>query len=143
MRAQLVRIRVRDFHARSALAAAIHNGKGSHTRAELVRIAEREAQKITRERIPGSDALGQMIMAGVATSLGRRDEARDRLSAAEAVFSSLDMQLHAASARRRRGQLTTGNEGQLLRAEADAWMASQSIRNPTRMTGMLAPGRYE
>src|SRR4030095_113148 len=53
MRAQLVRIRVRDFRARSALAAAIDSSGGSHRSAELVRIAECDAQKITRERIPG------------------------------------------------------------------------------------------
>ena len=143
MRAQLVRIRVRDFRARSALAAAIHGGSGSHSSAQLYRIAERESQKITQERIPGSDALGNMIMAGAAASRGRQDEARERLAAAEVVFSSLDMLLHAAAARRRRGQLMASDEGQLLMADADAWMRSQLIRNPARMTGMFAPGRYE
>jgi hypothetical protein len=50
------------------------------------------------------------------------------------------MNLFAAAARRRLGQLLGGNCGQALIAQADAWMAGQGIVNPARMTAMLAPG---
>jgi tRNA A-37 threonylcarbamoyl transferase component Bud32 len=143
MRAQLIRIRVRDFHARSALAAAFHHGTDTRRGAELVRTAERGARRIARERIPGAAAIGQMTMAGVSVARGRPHEACRLLLTAETTFATLDMQLHAAAARRRRGQLVGGDEGRGLVAEADAWMIGQAIRNPARMTGMFAPGAYD
>jgi hypothetical protein len=50
------------------------------------------------------------------------------------------MRLNAAAARRRLGILIGGDRGRALATEADACMASEQIRNPCRMTAMLAPG---
>ncbi len=50
------------------------------------------------------------------------------------------MLMHAAAAQRRRGQLLDGEEGRRLVEAADSWMAGQLVRNPARMTAMLAPG---
>jgi hypothetical protein len=50
------------------------------------------------------------------------------------------MRLYAAAARRRLGRLIGGDAGKALLVEADTWMASQGIKNPARMTAMLAPG---
>jgi hypothetical protein len=52
------------------------------------------------------------------------------------------MALFAAAARRCRGELLGGEAGRALVAEADAWMAAQSIRDPDRMARMLAPGAW-
>jgi hypothetical protein len=52
------------------------------------------------------------------------------------------MGLYAAAARRCLGLMVGGDEGRDLVAVADAWMAAQTIRNPERMTAMLAPGRW-
>jgi hypothetical protein len=49
------------------------------------------------------------------------------------------MALYAAAARRRRGELIGGDEGQVLVEEIEAWMKEQRIKNPSRMTAMLAP----
>ena len=87
--------------------------------------------------------MGQMTMAGVSVARRRPHEACRLLVAAETAFATLDMQLHAAAARRRRGQLVGGDEGRKLMADADAWMIGQSICNPARMTGMLTPGGYD
>ena len=43
-------------------------------------------------------------------------------------------------ARRRRGELLGGEEGRALVEAANAWMTEQTIKSPTRMTEMLAPG---
>jgi hypothetical protein len=52
------------------------------------------------------------------------------------------MALHAATARRRRGELVGGDAGRDLVGAADAWMAGQSIKAPQRMAAVLAPGRW-
>jgi hypothetical protein len=49
------------------------------------------------------------------------------------------MKLFAAVARRRRGELVGGDEGAGLIAQATAWMESQNIRNPSRMSDMVVP----
>jgi hypothetical protein len=46
------------------------------------------------------------------------------------------MQLYAAVARSRLGML----EGSKLREQAEGWMSAQAIRNPARLSAMLAPG---
>ena len=140
MRSQLIRIRVYDFHARSAIAAAFHHGVDTSRGMELVRAAERGARRIAREKIKGSAGMSQMILAGASAARGRSQEACGLLAAAEIDLTALDMRLHVAAARRRRGQLVGGDEGRSLIAESDAWMMSQSIRNPAGMTGMLTPG---
>ena len=63
-------------------------------------------------------------------------------ASADAQFTATDMALHAAVARRRRGELLGGVQGAALLAEADAWMTGQAIRNPSRMAAMLAPGTW-
>ena len=53
------------------------------------------------------------------------------------------MALYAAAARRCRGVLLGGEEGRVLVEAADAWMRDERIRNPERMTAMLAPGSMD
>ncbi len=50
------------------------------------------------------------------------------------------MALYAAAARRCLGGLLGGNEGRELADGADAWMRTEMIKDPARMTAMLAPG---
>jgi hypothetical protein len=80
------------------------------------------------------------IRAGVAAGGGDRPRAIRLLAEAARAFDGVDMALYAAVARRRQGELLGGPEGQALLAQADAWMAGQNIRNPTRVTAMMAPG---
>jgi eukaryotic-like serine/threonine-protein kinase len=55
-------------------------------------------------------------------------------------FEAIGMELFAAATRRQLGRLLGGAEGRTPIARADAWMASQAIRRPDRMTACLAPG---
>jgi hypothetical protein len=50
------------------------------------------------------------------------------------------MKLYAAVARRRIGGLQNDAPGRELQRQAEAWMATQHIKNPVSMTRMLAPG---
>ncbi|HKW02173.1 MAG TPA: hypothetical protein VJN96_20290, partial [Vicinamibacterales bacterium] len=60
----------------------------------------------------------------------------------DVLFTGVDMRLCAAAARRRRGELLGGTEGRAAIAAVDAWMAANTIKNPARMTAMLAPGGW-
>ena len=52
------------------------------------------------------------------------------------------MRLYAAAAPRRIGEVIGGDEGRQAIEEADAWMRTQQIRNPAKMSQMLVPGRF-
>jgi len=87
-----------------------------------------------------SDALAQLLSAGVAGTCGNTGRATKLLAEAAARFEAVDMPLYAAAAHRRLGQLLGGDEGRSLVAKADAWMRGQNIKNPARMGAIFAPG---
>jgi serine/threonine protein kinase len=138
LRVQYSLIEALDRRARSALSAAADVAAAD--RAALLREAERDARRIERERTPWGNALALLVRAGVAVARGDVDAALTLLTSAEPALLALDMALHAASARRHRGQLLGGEEGHGLVMEADRWMAGQRIRNPARMAVLLCPG---
>jgi serine/threonine protein kinase/tetratricopeptide (TPR) repeat protein len=136
LRLQIVRVLGRERRARCALAAAV----GSAAPEPLLREAEYDARRLERERVSWAVAHALLLRAGLAACRGDRDGAIRLLAAATQGFESVDMALYAAGARRRHGELLGGAAGRDLVAAADAWMAGQLVRNPRRMTGLLAPG---
>ena len=106
----------------------------------LLRVAEKSARRLDRQQLPWTSALAQLIKAGVASVRGDAVRAERLLADAAERFESADMDLFAASARRHLGQLRGGDEGRALVEQADAWMRTQSIVNPSRMASCLAPG---
>jgi hypothetical protein len=130
-----VRIFLLHLRARAALAAAAGpGGAGPYLRA-----AAADARRLGRERAAWAQALGRLIEAGVAH--GRQDAAGAArlLEDAAARLDAVAMRLYAAAARRRLGRLR-GAAGKGLADEAEAWMRSQKVANPARMTALLAPG---
>jgi hypothetical protein len=125
---------------RIALAAA-STDRGE--RRELLGGAAAHARRIERERTPWGDVLALLIRSGIAADLGERAKAEALLASAEDRLSVADMALHAAAARRCRGELIGGDAGQSLVQAADAWMAAQEIRNPRQMAAVLVPGRWQ
>jgi hypothetical protein len=124
------------MHGRSALAAA----ETRPVRDELLRLAERDALDIRREQMPWSTPLASLLLAGVSSMRG--DDGAAVLRAREAVkgFETADMALHATVSRRTLGKLLGGDEGAELARQADEWMVAQTVKNPERLTAMLAPG---
>ena len=55
-------------------------------------------------------------------------------------FDAVHMAFYAAVVRRRHGELLGGEQGQALVEQADTWMSRQGVRNPARMTDLMAPG---
>ncbi|HEY7423795.1 MAG TPA: hypothetical protein VH682_06070, partial [Gemmataceae bacterium] len=86
------------------------------------------------------DPQALQLRAGMAVVRGRSTDALPLLQQAEDGFLSADMQLYAAVARRRLGQLLGGEAGRELVRDAEAWMTDQGIRNPARWSAMYAPG---
>jgi serine/threonine protein kinase len=133
MRVRNTRILSLYLRARSALAMA---GAGQPA---LLAAAERDSRSLKHERTPWADPLAGLLLAGVAVGRREPERAVPLLGSAEEGFAAADMALHAACARRLRGELLAGEEGRALVTAADAWMVGQRIRNPARMAAMLAP----
>jgi hypothetical protein len=134
-------IRGLDTRARRRLGMAAQ-ATDTGERQALLRGAEGHARTMLREKTRWGDALAVLLRAGVAATQGETARALSLLEPAETGLAAADMALHAAAARRRRGELVGGDAGRGLVAAADVWMADQTIRNPARMTAMLAPGRW-
>jgi serine/threonine protein kinase/tetratricopeptide (TPR) repeat protein len=105
---------------------------------ELAR-AEKEARRLLRSKIPWAVPLGEMLAAGLAATRGRRDEAQRLLARAVESLAAAGMRLYEAAARRRLGELS-GTDGAAEIARADRYFTSEGVRDPARMTAMLAPG---
>ena len=134
-------IRGLDTRARRRLGLAAQTADPAE-RENLLRVAEEHAAAILREKTRWGDPLALMLRAGAASTRGETERARLLLASAEAGLAGADMALHAAVARRRRGESMEGDAGRDLVAAADAWMTGQGIRNPERMAAMLAPGLW-
>jgi hypothetical protein len=50
------------------------------------------------------------------------------------------MRLHAVTAQRRLGEILGGDQGRELIQQADDWMTRQQIKNPVKITNLMAPG---
>ena len=141
LRAQVFRVESRYLQGRCALSAALEMG-GSAEADSLLRSSEREASAIESENLAWGNPLGKLLCAGATSMRGRVDRAVHLLEGAEKEFSLADMALHAAIAKRRRGELIGGDPGRALVDESETWMRGEQIRNPQGMAMMLAPGRW-
>jgi eukaryotic-like serine/threonine-protein kinase len=139
---QAVRVESTYLRARSAIAAALDEAGVRCWPPGMRRVASGDASRLAREGVPWALALASLIRAGIATLDGDRAEALALVQSAEAAFRNRAMALYATVARRRRGELTGGPSGERLIGQADVWMTGQGIRNPARMTAMLAPGAF-
>jgi hypothetical protein len=134
-------IRGLDTRARRRLASAAQTTSAGEREA-LLRGADEHARAILHEGTQWGDPLAALVRAGAAATRGETEAALRFLESAETGFTAASMALHAATARRRRGEIMGGDAGREVVAAADAWMTGQSIKAPQRMAGMLAPGRW-
>ena len=142
-RIQFVRIESQHLKGRCALAAAGNRSLSASNREKPLRSAARDARRIERQKTPWGAPLAALLQAGIASHRGDRVATLQRLASARAGFEAADMSVYAAAAARRcQGLLVGDADGGVLVAEADTWMKSEGIRNPERMTAMLAPGRW-
>jgi hypothetical protein len=141
LRVQVLRIETLAFQTRAALqVAAMERPPAGGDRARMLEAARRLAGKIEREQVAWSAPLVPLARAAIADLEGERTRALELLDAAARGFEAVEMGLHAAVARRRRGQLIGGDTGATLVGAADLWMMDQRITNVRAMTELLAPG---
>jgi serine/threonine protein kinase/ribosome-associated translation inhibitor RaiA len=138
LRVQLVRGEAYFLLARAALASS---GRGNQ-RAARIAEAARCATRLERERMPWTAPLAHLVRAAVAHASDaerNRAETVAHLRAAADRADAANMAMHAAVARYRIAELLGGEEGEPLRAMAEAWMTAQGIRAPARLAFMLTP----
>jgi hypothetical protein len=145
MRTQGILIEALHLRARAALAMAAElMQKDSRAEAsKFLQEAERDAERIAREKSPAGESHAILTDASVAAARGDVKKALVLLASAEEGFRTTALAQYAAATQRRRGELLGGEQGKTLVEAADGWMASQDIVNPGRMMNMLAPGRWQ
>ncbi len=141
LRIQFTRTEGRHLRCRGALAAAAAAGADTPRGKALLKLLGGELKAIESEKIFWAQPLTELVRAGLAGLRGDKDKALELLVSAAAGFDAANMELYAAVARRRRGEIL-GSGGETFVREADAWMADRGIRDTERMSDVLAPGRW-
>jgi hypothetical protein len=137
LRVEAVRIDCLYLRGSSAVAAAYPTNDG----ARLLKIAEKDARALGREERPYAHAFSRALHAAVALDRGQLDRAAALYGEAASQFDALQMALHAAAMRRRRGEIVLGDEGRDLIEDADRRMGERGVMRPDRLAAMLAPVR--
>jgi hypothetical protein len=136
---QFSKIVMLDVRGRAALAAIDDANSDPVASRRCVKEAEGMARRIDRQRTEWGSALAELLRSGIEMRSGRKDAALRRLEAAEQRFAALEMNLHRASAQRRRGELLGGTEGEAMIAASEAWMRAEGIRHPDRTAYVYVP----
>ncbi len=136
---QFLRIFGLQLRAAAALAAAREQ---PHAENVLLAAAERDASQLDLdgENRRDSAAAAALIRAGIAARTGARHQAIVHLDVAITGFDAANMALHAACARRRKGECIGGLAGAALIAEADRTMVDHAIVRPRQWAAIYAPG---
>jgi tetratricopeptide (TPR) repeat protein len=136
MRIQKIRIDFYHLRARAAIAAARMLPPGSQ-RTCLLGQAKQDTRRVMREKVAWAKPLAEITQAALQMFEGRVDVACETLRRAADHFDAADMALHAESTRFRLGHLIGKDAGRPYVLKAETWMASQRIRNPSRMVDLL------
>ena len=124
-----------NAHAHAALARA----RKIEAWEPLLEVIERDAGEVERTGLAWSAGNSLVIRAGVSARRGRHDEAERQLREALASFESAGVGLYEVPVRWRLGELVGGDEGEALRARADAELRAEGVVSPERWTRMLVP----
>ncbi|PTL78107.1 serine/threonine-protein kinase PknK [Vitiosangium sp. GDMCC 1.1324] len=132
-------IRVMATQLRAGTAVALARTRPAE-RKRLLEVARGDARWMEKTGRPPARAAAQLVTAAVDATEGRQEQAVRALDAAISLFNEAEMALHVACARRRKGELLGGSEGQALVASSDEAMRARGVRDPLRWTASLTPG---
>lgn len=134
---QAVRIWTTDLLGRSALYAAQEPGA---LKARLLQEASRSMHRLRCEQRPWAIALASCLDAGIAAAQGELERSKIALRQTAEQFDVAGMRIHAVVARRRHGQLLSGDAGRREVAACEEQLRAEGITNPARWSRMILPG---
>jgi eukaryotic-like serine/threonine-protein kinase len=137
---QIRQQRIDTYGARGRAAVAAALAASGSERKRLLAEAARHAKRIIGEDLTWSIGSGKLVTAAIARARGDDAAAVADLKDALAKFEATGMALHAATTRRRLGEVLGGDEGRALVARAAEWMVAAGVENPDGLVRMLAPG---
>jgi serine/threonine protein kinase len=133
---QIQHTRIEMWYLRSRVLIAL---AGCAFDPELLRAARADANRLLKERTLWSGALGRLLLA-CTESFEAPDRAIAILSEVEGQFDVIDMHLHVAVTRYRRGELMRDEKGAQLVQEAAEQIRRLGVARPEAFVQMLAPG---
>ncbi len=104
----------------------------------MIKEIELYISQLKNARSPWGTALGEAIESSVEAARGHVSKAILLLDSAEAILNQQDFRLLAAAISRRRGELE-GEDGRVRVQAADAFMRSENILRPDRVTYTILP----
>jgi hypothetical protein len=136
IRMHYARVETLYLRARAALAAVAERDEAR----SVIASANADISLLQRERAPWASALACLLGGAAAQLAGDQPRTIALFSQAEDRLMQCGMTLHAAVARRRLGRLVGGMAGARMIGDSDAWMVSNGVREPDRLSEILAPG---
>jgi hypothetical protein len=109
-------------------------------RARSLRIVERAVRALRRIALPMAASSALQLEAGMWACRGDEGRAREALERALADADARGLELHGACLRWRLAE--GAKDGRVRRAEAEAWMGEQPVREPERLVRAVLPGCY-
>ena len=106
---------------------------------EYLKVVIDVARALRRQRAPWATGFADQLDGAVAAWRGDRAKGLALLASSERVFAKAEMNGYLAATRRRRGEYLGGDEGRLLIETADAWFATQRVKNPAALARCFAP----
>lgn len=138
LRVQLTRSEALSLRGRVSLASG---GPDAAAPPEHRRLAHQMARRLRREKAaPYAQPFADLLEAAVLSREADSQGAARCLQRARKAFGENDMNLHAAVASTRYGELVGGDEGEAALVDAEIWMSEQGIVRPTQICNVLAPG---
>ncbi|KAF0247348.1 MAG: ATPase/protein kinase family protein, partial [bacterium] len=141
---QIIAIESLHLRARTCLGLAAKLQPTQHQEeiTRLLSMAERDAKKIEQEKMPWGNALASLIRAGIAIARNQIEIANKWLIEAEVGFENTKMELYLMATRYRRGQLTKGEQGQIMLQASKDWGLAQKMKEPEKIFNMLIPSKW-
>ena len=128
--------RVETFHMRGRVAlGAARATSSADTRDRLLRVAEDDARRLTREKASWAHPLAKLLEAAVRTQLGQSPVGA--LEEAEQLLTEQSMDLLAVCARWRLSEATGDDPG---RSAAETELRAMGATRPDRLVSVMTPG---